>query len=208
MKVKLLAARLAFAALFEPKSVGSGADAKERFSAAFALDPKTPPMIESAPGKWAPSSWEDIIHTLAKAKYKDKWEGILKELYQKDRVAFRAGPLTKDGEVYQGFEGKWAINASNDAKPLILDNALDPETGRLRRLTVVDGRPYNGCYVNAVLDVWAQDHSNPQFGKRINASLKSVQFIRDGDAFGGGAPGTDADFEPIEAPTAEADDLM
>jgi len=37
--------------------------------------------------------------------------------------------------------------------------------------------------------LWAQ---NNQYGKRINAQLDGVQFVRDGDPFGDGAVGVDA----------------
>ncbi|MWN55950.1 ssDNA-binding protein, partial [Escherichia coli] len=59
-----------------------------------------------------------------------------------------------------------------------------------------------GCYVNAVIDIWAQDNN---FGKRINASLGGVQFLRDGDAFAGGGVASADDFDDIsEGADAEA----
>uniref|UniRef100_T1HEF4 Uncharacterized protein n=2 Tax=cellular organisms TaxID=131567 RepID=T1HEF4_RHOPR len=43
------------------------------------------------------------------------------------------------------------------------------------------------------------------FGKRINASLGGVQFLRDGDAFAGGGVATPDDFENMsEGADAEA----
>ena len=51
------------------------------------------------------------------------------------------------------------------------------------------GKPYSGCYVNAIIECWAQD--NKEFGKRINFGLKGVQFLRDGDAFSGGGKAAD-----------------
>ena len=56
------------------------------------------------------------------------------------------------------------------------------------------GRPYAGCYVNAVLEFWAQDN---KFGKRVNATLMGVQFFRDGDAFSGGGAASDDDFDDV-----------
>ncbi len=43
-----------------------------------------------------------------------------------------------------------------------------------------DGVIYAGCYVNASIEIWAQDN---QYGKAIRATLRGVQFFRDGDAF-------------------------
>ena len=45
---------------------------------------------------------------------------------------------------------------------------------------------YSGCMVNMVVQLWAQDH--PEYGKRINANLKAIQFFEHGPAFSGAAP--------------------
>ncbi len=71
-------------------------------------------------------------------------------------------------------------------------------------LIQADGRPYAGCYVNAVVDIWAQDNN---FGKRINASLSGVQFLRDGDAFAGGGVAAPDDFDDISE-GADAEGLV
>ena len=63
-----------------------------------------------------------------------------------------------------------------------------------KELREEDGRPYGGCYVRAVLDLWAQDN---KWGKRINCTLKGVQFIKDGDAFSASTPAQDEDFADI-----------
>ena len=39
---------------------------------------------------------------------------------------------------------------------------------------------YRGCYVNALIEVYAMD----QYGDQVNAKLVGIQFRRDGDAFG------------------------
>jgi hypothetical protein len=53
-------------------------------------------------------------------------------------------------------------------------------------------------------DVWPQDNA---YGKRVIASLKGVQFVKNGDAFSGGAPASADEFDVVEAPE-EADDLV
>jgi hypothetical protein len=52
-----------------------------------------------------------------------------------------------------------------------------------------DNVVYAGCYVNGIVSLWAQ---NNQYGKRINAQLDGVQFVRDGEPFGDGAVSVDA----------------
>ena len=63
-------------------------------------------------------------------------------------------------------------------------------------LTETDGRPYSGCYVVAIVELWAQDNS---WGKRVNATLKGVQFFADGEAFSGGTPASAGDFDDLGA---------
>jgi hypothetical protein len=67
-------------------------------------------------------------------------------------------------------------------------------TGRVERRGA-DGTLYAGCYVNAIVDIWAQDN---QFGKRINAKLLVVRKKKDGEPIGAGrtnAKAEDFDFD-------------
>jgi len=70
-------------------------------------------------------------------------------------------------------------------------------------LVAADGKPYAGCYVTAIVELWPQDN---QYGRRINATLSGVQFERDGDAFGGSAPASADDFDDLSS--GAADDLI
>ena len=70
-------------------------------------------------------------------------------------------------------------------------------------LTDRDGKIYAGCYVNVSLDFWAQDNA---YGKRVNAQLRGVQFLRDGDAFSAGRPADSDEFEEVTE-GADADDI-
>lgn len=184
MKVKVSNVRLAFPALFDAKTVGGEGD--PRFSAAFVIEPGT----ENA------KTLKAAVEAVAKEKWKDKAQGVLKELRSKGRIGYREEPLSKDGEVYDGFEDMHSLNASNKARPLIIDRDKTP-------LTAQDGKPYAGCYVNATLDCWAMDNN---FGKRVNFTLTGVQFVRDGDSFGGGSRASEDDFDDL-ADGAEAGDL-
>jgi len=184
MKVKLQNVRICFPALFEPKTVGG--EGEPRFSAAFVIEP------ESANAK----ALEVAVQTVADERWKSKAAGVLTELRKKGRVCYRKEPLAKDGEVYDGFEDMHSLNASNKTRPLVIDRDKSP-------LTAQDGRPYGGCYVNVTVDVWAQDNS---YGKRVNAALSGVQFSKDGDSFGGGAPAKASEFEDL-GDGADSDDL-
>lgn len=184
MKVKINA-RLAFPALFEPKAVGG--EGEPRFSAAFAIEP----------GSESAKALASAVTEVAKSKWGAKADGILAELKKKGRVCYKDSPLTNsEGEVYDGFEGMHSLNASSKARPTVIDRDRTP-------LVAADGRPYAGCYVNAIVELWAMDN---QYGRRVNATLSGVQFDRDGDAFGSAAPASADDFDDLSG--GAGDDLI
>jgi hypothetical protein len=178
MQVKLANVRLAFPHLFEAKKGNSG-EGEPRFSAAFPI----------APGSANDKQLEAAVAAVAKEKWGAKADGVLAKLRSDGRIGYKKTPLANsEGEVYDGFQDMHAVNTSSKTRPFVCD-------GQKNTLTAADGKPYAGCYVNAVVEVWAQDNS---FGRRINVQLKGVQFAKDGDAFGGGAPAKADDFESIE----------
>lgn len=156
--------RLSFPSLFEATSMD---DSKPKYRATLIL-PKDHPQLE------------DINAAIEKC---------IKEKWGKDRPSAKVLKIClRDGEEKEmdGFGPEvMFFNASNVTRPTVLDRDKSP-------LTEKDGKPYAGCYVNVVVDFWAQDN---QYGKRVNASLGGVQFVRDGDAFGGGRPASADDFE-------------
>ena len=177
MKVQLKDVRLTFPVLFEPKQVNGQGDPK--FSAAF-LFPKTHPQKAEI---------ERGIVEVAKAKWGEKYGDVLKSLKAGDRLCMHDGDAKSE---YDGYAGMYFINASNKIRPLVIDGNRAP-------LTASDGKPYSGCFVNAIVELWSQDN---QFGKRVNASLLGVQFLRDGDRLAGGSVAAADDFEPL--PGADA----
>lgn len=96
----------------------------------------------------------------------------------------------KDGDYvdYDGYENCMAIKGSNKRRPTVIDRDRSP-------LVEADGKPYSGCYVNAILELWFQDNS---YGKRVNCNLLGVQFAKDGESFGAGATDVTNEFDEIE----------
>jgi len=96
----------------------------------------------------------------------------------------------KDGDESEldGFEGNWSLKASNSKRPTVIDRDKTP-------LTADDEKLYAGCYVNAVIDFWVQNNA---YGKRINANLYGVQFVKDGEPFGMGPVDVTDDFEDLD----------
>lgn len=177
MKIKLNDVRIAFPVLFEPKAFGGGTNSTPDFSAAFLFPPDHPQV--------------GVVSTAIRAAATEKWgaraEQILKELKATGKLCLQRGDSKAS---YEGYEGNLFINARSKTRPLVIDRDTS-------MLTMADGKPYAGCYVNVSLEIWAQEN---QFGKRINASLKGVQFLRDGDAFSGvGSAATPDEFEDLSA---------
>lgn len=190
MKIKLQDVRLAFAEIFTAKKFQGTGEAA--YSACLIIDPKKTRAFDEA-GK--PVKLTDAIEAVAKDKWGGKAAAVLAEMRKKDNVCFRTEPKTNaSGEVYDGFDGMYHISTRGKTRPLVIDRDK-------RQLTAEDGVVYSGCYVNASLELWAQDNS---YGKRINATLRGVQFLRDGDAFVGGSPASEDEFEDLsEGATAD-----
>ena len=171
-------ARLSFPNLFTPRT-GPGGEGDPRYSAMLILAPDSPSVA--------------AILAAAKAVATEKWgeqgEKILAALKQQKGLCFGKGEerLNKDGEVPEELAGKVWLNTGRPEKkgpPLVVDR--DPRV----RVTEASGRVYGGCYVNAKVQIWPLDMPGVQ--RRIVATLDTIQFVRDGDAFGGGrAPSAD-----------------
>ena len=181
MKLKLLNVRLAFPQLFEAKTVAG--EGKPAHSGTFLIDPADPQV----------KTINAAIDATAKEKWGAKADAILKQARAADKVCLHNGDLKA---TYDGFPGNLFISARNPLRPTVVDADKTP-------LTEKDGKPYAGCYVHVVLELWAQDN---QYGKRVNATLMGVQFYKDGDSFTGGGVASEDDFEDISA-GATADDL-
>lgn len=182
MKIKLTGVRLAFPQLFEAATVNG--EGKPAFSASFLLDPQDPQV----------KNIEAAIEQVAKDKWGAKAGDMLKTLRKADKTALHDGDLKSQ---YSGFEGMLYISARSAVRPLVIDRDKSA-------LTEADGKPYAGCYVNASVELWAQDNN---YGKRINASLGGVQFFKDGDAFAGGGAASEDEFEDVSA-GADAESLV
>ncbi len=182
MKMTVRNVRLSFVALLEPKAVNAGD--KPAYSASLLLAPTDPQV----------AAINAAMLEAAKAKWGAKGETMFKTLKAGDKLALHNGDSKAQ---YAGFEGNMFISARNQAKP-----ALKHRDGRTD--VTEAGVLYSGCYANAVLELWAQDNN---YGKRINATLLGVQFVKDGESFGGGGGrASDEDFDELSMD--EGDDLM
>ena len=190
MRITLKEVVIAYAqGIFEARAPEQGGDPK--YGAAF-LFPRDHSAVKQL---------TDAVVTVAKEKWGAKADENLKQLKAADRLPVHNGD-TKPNSA--GYPGKLYVNAANKIRPVVID-------ANKGALTAADGRPYSGAVVNVILDIWPQDN---KFGKRINASLLGVQFVRDGEKLAGGSTATADDFEAIPgtegetAPQSAADSLF
>ena len=165
MKLTLPNSRLTFPSLFEASDFDGDGNFKYR---AGLLIPKGSDNDKKI---WA------AVKQVAKDAWGAKYESILES-------------IKHDVKGAEEYAGCMFLNASNKARPLVIDRDKTP-------LVAADGRPYSGCYVNAIVTVYAYDNK----GKGIGFSLGGIQFFRDGDAFAGGGVASGEDFDSIEEGT-------
>lgn len=181
--IMLANVRISFPELFVAKQVNG--EGKAAFSACFLMPPEHPDIAKIKAG----------IAAVAKAKWGDEASETLKVLVAGDKVCLHNGDAKAN---YEGFSGMLYVSARGYTRPLVIAEDRTP-------LTEADGKPYSGCFVNAQISLWAMQNN---YGKRVNAQLRGVQFLRDGDAFSGGGVAQADEFEPVvsdadgEAPVA------
>lgn len=96
-----------------------------------------------------------------------------------------ANKFIRDGDESgkDEFAGCFTINASEIRRPIVRGNKRDPKTKRA--IPLVAGKDddviYGGCWGSILIRPWFQ---NNKFGKKVNAGLSAVQFLRDDEAFG------------------------
>lgn len=173
--------RLSFPQLDKPSAFEAGGNL--RYSATVLIDPEgeSTKKVLKAMRQVAAEKWGE--------KNADR---AVKSLRDKDRTCLTDGD---DKPNLAGYPGNLALAAHSPAnQPPTLVVTKDGRNISLDRES--QGVIYAGCYVNAIVELWAQDN---QWGKRINGTIKGLQFVKDGEPFSGGVPASEDDFELIEA---------
>ena len=110
-------------------------------------------------------------------------DSLLGKALPPDKICLKVSPDDKN---------KFTLKCSTKKRPMVLNRDKTP-------LTESDNVIYAGCYVNAIVSLWAQDN---QYGKRINGSLVGVMFAAHGEPFGSG--GVDAsEFDMFSSEDSE-----
>lgn len=153
-------------------------------------------------GSEADTAAKAAFITSAKETFGANWEAIVKSM-EKSKKCIRTGDdnLTKEGTIRDGYAGKKYVVARNKTKPLIIGGRKDA-SGNFPVLTEESGKPYGGCYVNVKVDIKAMK-AKEKIPNQVYATLLTVQFVGDGEAFGA-APGTAEGFDEVEGAADES----
>lgn len=188
MKLHLNNVRVSFAnGLYKASAFEAGQ--QEKYGADFILQPDSVVLRVNADGSKTKTTLKDAELAVATEAWKANGAKMLASL-EGSKKAIRDGDKRTNnaGEVYEGYEGAWYVTAKSITRPLLIDQARQP-------VTEDDGVIYSGCYVNAIVDLYA----NPKPATRgVFCGLKGVQFVRDGDAFGGSAPAKADEFDAVD----------
>lgn len=160
MKVVLQNVVLRFADIWEPKAFEEGQS--KRYSATFLVEP----------GSENDTKIRAALSAVAKEAWKEEGDKKIK-MWANDKMKF----CYRDGNQYDydGCADKMLLATTRqeaDGRPKIVNRAKEA-------LEQSGGKPYPGCTVNAVVDIYAQTKKFPG----IRCSLGTIQYIKDGAAF-------------------------
>lgn len=195
MKLHLNNVRVSFAnGIFNASAMQDGQTPK--YGADFILQSDSVVVQVKPDGTKVKTTLAAAELAVADEAWKGKGAQMLKTLESSKR-SVREGDkrVNKSGDVYEGYEGATYVTAKSPTRPLVVNTDRSP-------LTEDDGVIYSGCYVNAIIELYANTQPTK---KGVFAALKGVQFVRDGDAFGGGAPARADEFDAVAG--ADASDF-
>ena len=186
--------RLAFADVFT--AVQFQGQGEPRYSAVLLIEP----------GSENDNLVQETINHVAKEKFKGRAGMLLKQWDgNTGKLCYTDGNL-KDPEKYNGFQDKMAlaINRPKKAGPIsLIGPRKNPATGVFDQLED-DGTLYAGCYVNAKVDIWAQDGTYPG----IRGTAVCLQFADDGESFGGTVKASAEGMDELDVDMDDDEDFM
>jgi hypothetical protein len=140
---------------------------------------------------------DKTTHKDAKNLIRDFMNDMMKEHKVKDIAADKK--FLRDGDLSGKTEneGMFTVSAREQNPPILRD-----EKNRSVERADAARKFYGGCYVDILIRPWWQDNA---YGKRINANLLAVKFVKDGDAFGEGRI-TDDDVDDVFGSADDDDD--
>lgn len=144
------------------------------------------PHIDTPWGKNEGDKKKFSITGLAPKETHEAAKALLVEEINKLLVSSKIGKLAGEHKFVRNGddsgkdenEGMWVIKASEnpERRP-----SVRTARGTLMEIDEIAEKVYPGCIVNILLRPWPQNNTH---GKKINANLIGVQFVRDGERLG------------------------
>lgn len=135
---------------------------------------------------------------LSKATQKQEIQALAVHLKKLAMESFKSGIAAKDYFLRNGADsGKeeqanfFTVSSSEKIRPVVYDR-----NKAILSREDEDEKMYAGVIVNAQIMPWVQKND---FGKKINANLLSVQFVKHGERLGRAPVETASDFEDISS---------
>lgn len=155
-------------------------DSYENYSATFIVEPNTPAL----------ASMQNAVKQVIEADMKGKKP-------PSDKICLKK---SEDKQDYDGFTATNYFISANRKESFRPNQLINRDKTPIES----EGVLYSGCYVNCVLNIWAQDNA---WGKRVNAEIVGIQFAKDGERLGRGASTIDDDdFEELPELETEGGD--
>lgn len=198
MDIRLDNARISFAqGLWTASSATQ--DGVKKYNCDFIITEETKVLMRSdqnAP--WQETTIEKCEQQVALDAFKgDKQKAVafFNKLDGRQRSVRDGNKQTdKGGEVRDGYADRKYVHATSKTRMPVYD-------GNAKPVAAEENSPiYSGCYVRARISLYANLKSGQQ---GVFASLQGTQFMKDGDAFGGGRAASQDDFEAVAGADAE-----
>lgn len=181
----------AFVSVFEPKGMKGQAESAKKYSVT---------MIFPKGQDFGPL--EQVIRNVAKAKWGEKADAILKKQADGDKRLFKDGSAMV-AQGYAGFiDGAVYIQASSSEKQK--PGVVQKVDGALHHIKD-ENDFYSGCKAIAAISAYAWDNA---FGKGVSLSFGNIQKIADGERLGGGRSNPEQDFETPMASASLEDSFL
>jgi hypothetical protein len=138
---------------------------------------------DKAQGKTGAYSCVGLMPKESHGEAKDACVAAINDLLRKNKLDMMPAEkkFIRNGDDLGKVEtkGMFQVSAREQRRPLVLlANGDVADKDEHRDLF------YGGCWVNMLIRPWFQSHQ--KYGKRVNAGLSALQFVRDDEAFGEG----------------------
>lgn len=194
---KLENVRGSFLNVLKPQKMEENGVVTLKYNGTFLWPKSTPKLI----GKTVKGEELDVMEEavrVATEQWGDKAVEWIKSGIIKNPFLDGDGPQgmsKKTGERHKGFEGHKFIRAGVTASetrdpPEIFDNKVGAD-GKLVK-TRDPNRIYSGAYYHVAVNLYAWEHAKN--GKGLSFGLSMLQFAKDGERLGGGAPDPNSFF--------------